>query len=365
MPVTRQNPNVAAERLAQRTLELVNIPSVSRDEAAIADYVHAAMPDRAFLVLYREDGCLCYLAPEQAGPTVFLAGHLDTVPVQGNVPGTRDAERVFGLGASDMKGGLAVMIELARWFAEERPRLPVRLGLLFFGGEELPITESPLPRFFDASGFRADLVIVLEPTDNEIHAGCLGNIEARLRFHGESAHSARPWTGTNAIELAVRGLGKLVGLERRPVEIDGLTFYEVLSVTGISGGIAANVIPAEAEAVLNFRYSPDRTSEQAEAALRELIDGVGELAIASNSPSGRVDLDVPLVRRLRRAGGFAVAPKQAWTPVAQFTERGHNAVNLGPGATRYAHRRDEQVEIGELARTYVALQTFLLDTVVA
>jgi succinyl-diaminopimelate desuccinylase len=353
----------AGESLAQRTLELVNIPSVSREEAAIADYVRAAIGVSDPELVYDADNCLCYLAPEQSAPVVFLAGHLDTVPAQGNLPGRRDAAHVYGLGASDMKGGVAVMIELARWFVQERPRLPVGLGLLFFGREELPVEESPLPAFFDAFDFRAELVIVLEPTDNEIHAGCLGNIEARLRFHGESAHSARPWTGTNAIDLAVRGLAKLVGREPRPVEIDGLKFYEVLSVTAISGGIAPNVIPAEAEAVLNFRYSPTRTPEEAEAALRELVDDAGELAILSNSPAGRVELAAPLVQELRRAGSFAVAPKQAWTPVAQFSERGHNAVNLGPGATRYAHRRDEQVEIAELVRTYHALQRFLTGTV--
>ena len=158
-----------------------------------------------------------------------------------------------------MKGGVAVMIELARAGAP--------FGYLFFGREELPAGESSLPTFFERHGLDADLVVMLEPTDNTIQAGCLGNLNARLVFHGTSSHSARPWLGDNAIMRAVEGLAPLASLEPNDVEIDGLVFREVLSVTQIEGGIATNVIPARAEAILNFRYAPDRTPEDAESAV--------------------------------------------------------------------------------------------------
>ncbi len=345
-----------ASSLAARALALVDIPSVSREEAAIAGYVASAMPDEPAY----GDGESSFYARRTGKPLVVLAGHLDTVPAQDNLPGRIEDGCVVGLGASDMKGGLAVMIELARWAAEARPDLEVDLGFLFFPREELPPEESPLPALFEsipALG-EAALAILLEPTDNAIHAGCLGNLNARLTFHGESAHSARPWSGVNAIELAVDGLCPLVGLEPRPVEIEGLVFREVLSLTRIAGGIADNVIPDRVEATLNFRYAPDRTPAEAEARMRELAGT--EVEILSNSPPGRVVAGTPLVERLRRAGDLAVEPKQAWTNVADFTSRGVDAVNLGPGATRYAHRRDERVEIAALERTFEALQRFAL-----
>jgi succinyl-diaminopimelate desuccinylase len=255
-----------------------------------------------------------------------------------------------------MKGGIAVMIELARWAAEAPAALD--LAFLFFVREELPADESALPRVFAEASLvlESDLVVVLEPTDNAIHAGCVGNLNATLTFRGESAHSARPWQGVNAIDLAVAGLAPVIPVSPLEVEVGGLTFVEVLSATGIQGGIASNVIPNRVEVGLNFRYAPNRSPEEAEARLRELVGG--ELEITSNSPPARVATDSPLVQRLREAGDLALEPKQAWTPVAEFAGQGLDAVNLGPGATRYAHRRDEQVEIAELERTFETLRRF-------
>ena len=350
------------DRLAARTLELIDIPSVSRDEAALADHIEALVPE-PFELLYRSDDSLFY-ATGTAGeiPLVVLAGHLDTVPAQENPPGRIDDGTVWGLGASDMKSGLAVMVELARWLAEAGPSLDLDLGLLFFGREELPPDESRLPALFAAAPAlnQAQLVVMMEPTDNTIQAGCLGHVSAELAFTGVSAHSARPWLGVNAVGVAVEGLRSILELEPRPVVISGLRFVEVLSVTGIAGGIAGNVIPDRVRCQLSYRYAPDRSPEDAEQELRRLTDGSGTLTVIGNSPPAHVVVDSPLVARLRRAGDFAVEPKQAWTPVAEFAARGLDAVNLGPGATRYAHSRDEQVEVTELVRTYGALQGFLL-----
>lgn len=333
--------NQSVDSLAQRTLELVDIPSESRSEEAALAYVRASMPTAPE---YDDDTVLFWPG------RVVLAGHLDTVPAQANLPGRVEGGFVAGLGASDMKGGCAVMLELARSGAG--------FGYLFFGREELPAGESPLPAFFERHGLDCELVLMMEPTDNEIHAGCLGNLNARLTFHGESAHSARPWTGVNAISLALDALAPLAHVEPRDVEIQGLLFREVLSITRIEGGIATNVIPAEATATLNYRYTPDRTPEDAERYLRELVDGRGELELFGNAPPARVAADAPLVRALREIADLRIAPKQAWTPVAEFSAQGLDAINFGPGATRYAHRADERVEIAELRRCYDALERF-------
>jgi succinyl-diaminopimelate desuccinylase len=287
-----------------------------------------------------------------------LAGHTDTVPEQGNLPGRIEKGAVRGLGASDMKGGLAVMIELARWAAETD--LAYDLALLFFPREELGPEDNPLPALFERAPLvdEAALVVCLEPTDNTLQLGCLGNLNARVVFEGRSAHSARPWLGVNAIGLALEGLRPVLELEPRDVEIEGLVFREVVSVTQIHGGIATNVIPARCEALLNFRYAPDRTPAEAEARIRELVGRDVEI-VHNSAPAHVASLSSPVVSALRAAGPFDVEPKQAWTNVADFAARGLDAVNLGPGATRFAHAVDEQVEIAELERTFTALQRFL------
>ena len=345
-----------APDLAGRTLELVNIPSPSRDEHRILGHVRHAV---SLPLTYSTDEALLFATARTGRPLVLLAGHLDTVPAQDNLPGRIEDGYVIGLGASDMKGGVAVMVELAGWAAAEPEGATCDLGFLFFVREELPVEESALPRVFAEAPLvrESDLVVVLEPTDNAIHAGCLGNLNATAVFRGESAHSARPWQGVNAIDVAVRGLAPVVAAEPVEVEVGGLTFIEVLSATGIEGGIADNVIPDRVEVRLNYRYAPVREPAEAEQRLRELVGG--EVEITSNSPPARVATDSELVDRLRRAGDLAIEPKQAWTPVAEFAAEGLDAVNLGPGATRYAHRRDERVEIAELERTFETLRRFV------
>ena len=359
MTFARQNPHVpdaeAGRRLAERTLALVNIPSISRSEAEAMAYVRAELPLEP--VLSSDDVLFATSTRRDGRPLVLLAGHVDTVPAQGNLPGGIEGDAVIGLGASDMKGGLAVMLELAVWARSTECELD--LGFVFFTREELPAEESPVPAFLQTcpEATEAELVVVLEPTDNQLHVGCVGNLSAQLTFRGVSAHSARPWSGENAIHKAAAALAPLAELAPLEVEVDGLVFREVVSVVGIEGGIADNVVPDRCVARLNYRYAPGRSREQAEAYLRELV-GEAEIEILGNSAPAHVVVDRPLVTRLREAGGFAVEPKQAWTPVAQFAEAGLDAVKLGPGATRYAHRADERVEIPELVRTYEALRRF-------
>ena len=334
------------ERLAARTLELVDIPSESRDEARLAEHVADVL--RAGGVAVTDLGDTCVLAGDPAAE-VLLGGHLDTVPAQGNRPGRRDAERVHGLGASDMLGAVAVMIELALAGAPFR--------FLFFGREELGLPESALSPLLARARDRldAELVVMMEPTDNELHAGCLGNINATWRFTGVAGHSARPWQADNAIEHAARGVAVLAAHEPQPHAFGDLKFWETASVTRISGGIAGNVIPDAAEAHVNYRYPPGWTPEQAEARLAELVDGHGILEVTSNSPSAPVALDSPLARSLVRHGSLLVRPKQAWTPVAEFAAAGLPAVNFGPGEPAMAHKREESVRVAALVRSYEVL----------
>jgi succinyl-diaminopimelate desuccinylase len=339
----------SGERLASRTLQLIDIASESRAETALARHIATVLTDGGVPLRDLGDDCLLAGAPDAP---VLLAGHLDTVPAQDNRPGRRDDRRVHGLGASDMKGALAVMVELALAGAPFR--------CLFFGREELPVAESALAPLLERERAALDcgLVLMMEPTDNEVHAGCLGNVNARWVFHGRSGHSARPWTADNAIERAAAGVSALAAHDPEPCDFDGLRFVEVASVTTIRGGIALNVIPDRVECGLNFRYAPGRAPQAAERRLRELTAGHGELLIDSNAPSAPVAVANPLTRSLVAHGGIAVAPKQAWTPVAEFAAAGLDAVNFGPGAPAQAHRQDESIEVDALVRCFTILESW-------
>jgi succinyl-diaminopimelate desuccinylase len=337
-----------ARRLAARTLEVVDFPSESRNEAALAEHVLSVVPGA------RDAGDGCVLVGD--GPVV-LAGHLDTVPAQGNIPGRLEGDAVHGLGASDMKAALAVMIELA--IAGRAPGTT----LCFFPREELPVAESALTPLLERepSLRAAEVAIVMEPTANAIHAGCLGNISATWTFHGVSGHSARPWLADNAIERAARGIAELsrVAAPQRE-QFEGLEFVEAISVVGIEGGIARNVIPDRVTAQVNYRYAPGRSAQDADARLHALCDGEHrELEIESNAPSAPVAISHPFVQRLIEAGSLEIAPKQAWTPVAEFARVGVPAVNFGPGDPAFAHRRDEQVGVDALVRSFRTLEAVL------
>ena len=335
-----------ADRLADRTLELIDVPSESRDEAALAEHVLKVLRDGGVPVSDAGDACIVAGSHEAQ---ITLAGHLDTVPAQDNRPGSRDDEAVHGLGAADMKGALAVMVELAL------AGLPYRY--VFFPREELPHVESALTPLLDRSPElrETQLAIVMEPTSNDIHAGCVGNINAKLIAHGKSGHSARPWNADNAIHKLARAIQAIAGVPYDDVEFEGLTFVEAMSVTLVSGGIAQNVIPDRAEALVNYRYAPGRTANEAERRLHAICDPVAELEVFSNAPSGAVPSGNAVVERMRDMG-LAWEPKQAWTPVAEFALAGVDAINFGPGEPRFAHTREEQISLNNLVRSYHVLE---------
>ena len=345
------------DRLAARTLELIDVPSESRNEDDLAALVRDVLRDAGA----RDAGDTCVLAgTTERGdrPLVLLAGHLDTVPAQDNRPGHRDGGAVHGLGAADMKGAVAVMVELALSGLGERANVDV--GYVFFGREELPVVHSALTPLLEREPglCDADAVIVMEPTANAIHAGCLGNINAAWTFPGTSGHSARPWLADNAIHRAGAGIDALAQVPYEPREFDGLRFVQVVSVTRIQGGIAGNVIPDRAVAHVNFRYAPGTSAEEAEALLRGWCEPYGSLEIESNAPSAPVATGNDLVQRLIAAGDLEIAPKQAWTPVAEFAAAGYPAINFGPGETSQAHQRGEGIGIDRLLGAHRVLEAF-------
>lgn len=363
MAATRFSSPQLGARLAARTLELVDIASESGAERDIFDRVLGEL--RGAGVPARDAGDTCILAGASARsdrPLVLLAGHLDTVPAQGNLPGRATADLVTGLGAADMKGGVAVLLELARApSARGGAARAADVGLLLFGREELPAKQSALTPLLDRERAlrEADLAVMLEPTGNVVQAGCLGNLDATWTFHGRAGHSARPWLADNAIDHAVAGIAELHATEPTRVAVDGLSFTQVASVTSVHAGVAPNVIPGTCTANVNFRYSPTVSPDEAARILRERCERHGELRVRGNSRGALPPHDNPLMDRLVECSGAAAEPKQAWTPVAEFAAAGIDAVNLGPGDPALAHRVDERVSVHALVRSYELLEAFL------
>ncbi|MBI5535656.1 MAG: succinyl-diaminopimelate desuccinylase [Deltaproteobacteria bacterium] len=345
--------------LVERLLELCSIPSPTGQEAALSDAIAAQIGrERPDLAIRRHGSSL--VIPIRAGASthhVVLAGHLDTVRSEQDGPVRLEGDQLFGCGASDMKSGLAMMLEIA-----SRPG-PGQLGLtlVFYAGEEGPYAGNELERVLcdDELVRGASFAVCLEPSDNELQLGCAGTLHARLTFEGRSAHSARPWQGDNAIHKASALLAEIAAIEPRWTEIDGLRFATVTSVTMASGGMGRNVVPPRFEMNVNHRFAPGTTIAQATAAIESLVAGRAQVEIVDAAPSALPHRDHPLVQSLCECGVKGVSAKQAWTDVARFSQHGVPAVNFGPGVQAQAHQRNEWASVRQLEEGMGVLRKWL------
>lgn len=351
-----------ARRLADTTLALCRVPSVTGDERLLADELERRL--RALPDVHVQRVGESVIADIGDGPVIALFGHSDTVRPADDQPLGIEGDRLYGCGASDMKGGLAVMLELLAEASRGEHR-GVRLRCVFYDKEEGPADESGLIRLLAAPApVDADVVLALclEPTDNRIEAGCVGGLHARVTVPGRRAHSARPWQGKNALHAAAELLGALRDRERREVVIDGLTFYEVLSATQASTENSRNVVPDRFVINLNFRFAPGRPSASAIEELQTFVTAHAPGAtvdIIDVAQSGAVRLDQPALQMWMTAQQLTVAAKQAWTDVARLTSRGIAAVNFGPGETAQAHQARESISIAALAVHHEAMRALL------
>jgi succinyl-diaminopimelate desuccinylase len=333
---------------------LVDIPSATGSEEQIRD----AVAKRLSKLDPRAIGKSVVVGRRTGRPLIALYGHLDTVPEQGNLPARVKGDRVHGLGATDMKSGLAVMIALLEDPAIARGPFDV-LGV-FYDAEEGPAAGNGLERVLDETPdlLEAEFSIVMEPTDGELQLGCQGAINATVEFHGVAAHSARPWLGENAITKAAWWLGEIDRRSWRDVMVGGLTFKETFAVTTATAGVARNVIPATFTLNLNHRFAPDRTMAQAEALVREVCASADRVEIVDRAAAAPIPEGNPHLDRLRGLVSV-VSAKTAWTDVARLTERGLAAVNYGPGEVALAHRADESVAIAPLETCFTVMRELL------
>jgi succinyl-diaminopimelate desuccinylase len=338
------------------TAFLVDTPSVSGDERALADWAHDRLSGLPGLRVDR-DGDAVVARTELGRPTrVVLAGHLDTVPIADNVPSRREGDRLYGCGSADMKAGVAVMLHLAATVHEPR----YDLTYVLYDCEEVESDRNGLGRLarHHPDWLVADLAILMEPTDGEVEAGCQGTLRVEATVPGVRAHSARSWLGDNAIHRAGELLARLEGYQpRRPV-VDGLAYREGLNAVLVRGGVAGNVIPDECVVTVNYRFAPDRSPEEALAHVREALAPY-DCALVDAAPAARPGLDQPLAQELVAAVGREPRAKYGWTDVARFSALGMPAVNYGPGDPNLAHTRDEHVELPQVADCARVLRDWL------
>ena len=337
---------------AALTASIVDVPSVSGDEAVLAGAIESALRALPHLAVYRDGNSIVARTGLGRGQRVILAGHIDTVPVAGNLPSRveRDPasaqDRLYGCGTTDMKAGVAVQLRLAASVPE-----PVRdVTYVFYDCEEVEAARNGLGRLSRSNpGLLAgDFAVLMEPSGCEIEGGCQGTMRAEVTAAGLRAHSARSWMGRNAIHEAGRIIDILRRYEPRQPEVDGLRYHEGLNAVGITGGVAGNVIPDRCVVTVNYRFAPDRDAAAAEQHLREVFSG-WEVAIVDVAPGARPGLDQGPAASFAAAVGGAPRAKLGWTDVARFAELGIPAVNYGPGISEIAHTPDEYVEIPKIA----------------
>lgn len=348
------------DHLARLTLDLCRIPSETGEEAEIADLVQRRCEGAVGAENVRRIGhsvvCAEPAEPGDRRPTVALVGHLDTVRCAERQRYEIADGRVYGCGATDMKAGVAVMLALLDERAALRSARPV---WIFYDREEGPAHENGLEPVLTSGALpEIDFAFVLEPTDRAVQAGCVGTINATVTVRGRRAHAARPWLGDNAIYRAIPLLERLRAREPRTVEVGGLTYRETMVATQARTVNSNNVVPDAVRINVNQRFSPASSLDEAEAELRAVVGGDGEIEVTDRAPSGEPFADHPLVRGWIAAEGLEVQPKQAWTDVARLGAHGIPAVNFGPGETAQAHQADEWCAIEGLAHCHAALLRF-------
>jgi succinyl-diaminopimelate desuccinylase len=347
--------------LLARTAALIDVPSPSRGEAELADLVETELRALPWLSVHRIGDNVVARSEQGHAQRVLLVGHLDTVPANGNDRAKIDGDTLWGLGSADMKGGLAVLLELARTM----PATAIDVTYVFYACEEIEAAANGLRHLYEVRPdlLEGDLALIGEPTNGQLEAGCQGTMRMRLTMTGQRAHTARPWMGRNAIHRLGRVLAILDDYEPRQPDLLGCRYREALQAVFVEGGVAGNVVPDSAVVTINHRFAPDRSPAEAEAHVREVLapvlDAGDELEVVDVAAGAPPALDNPLLAAFVGRADLGVVAKLGWTDVARFAEHGVPAANFGPGDATLAHTADERLEREPLEWTFRVLRALL------
>ena len=347
------------------TAQMVDMPSESFNEGPITDWFEAELRKIPGLTVDRVGDNVVARTNLGRKHRVLLGGHTDTVPANNNATARVEGKTLWGLGSADMKGGLAVMLELARSIPE--PALDVTY--LFYAREEVAIRHNGLRELFELRPdlCEADVAVLGEPTHAVLEAGCQGTMRFELTFAGKRAHTARAWMGRNAIHRLSGLLETLEAYEARQPVLDGCQFHEGMQAVFVEGGVAGNVVPDSVKLTINHRFAPDRSIEEATAHVEELVapflEAGDTIEVVDASPAAAPGMNHPLLAALAGRNDLEVRAKLGWTDVAFFAERGLPAVNFGAGDPLLAHTREERVEEPYLQIVFLALAQLLTDAV--
>ncbi|MEU7692079.1 succinyl-diaminopimelate desuccinylase [Microbispora hainanensis] len=339
------------------TARLVDIESVSGAEKALADAIEEALAPLPNLTVLRDGDAVVARTDLGRAERVVIAGHIDTVPVAGNLPSRVQDGVLYGCGTSDMKSGVAVQLKLCLLAEPNRD-----LTFVFYDCEEVEAERSGLLRLTRThpEWIMGDFAVVMEPTDGLIEGGCQGTLRAEITVKGVRAHSARSWEGVNAIHDVAPVLDILRRYEARQPVVDGLRFHEGLNAVGIRGGVAGNVIPDECVVTVNYRFAPDRTLEEAFAHVQEVFDGF-DVRLTDGAPGARPGLTHPVAAAFAAAIGGTPRAKLGWTDVARFSALGMPAVNCGPGNPDIAHTAGENVSLAKIVESERRMTSWLTE----
>jgi succinyl-diaminopimelate desuccinylase len=337
-----------------------DIPSVSGEETALADAIFDAISPLDHLEVYRDGDTIVARTNLGRSQRAVIAGHIDTVPINGNVP-TKDIDVdgrpfMWGRGTVDMKAGVAVQLKLAAELTAPR----VDVTWMWYDHEEVDADLNGLTRLARSRPdlFVGDFAILGEPSNGEVEGGCNGNLRAIVRTHGVRAHSARAWIGENAIHKAAPILARLADYRPREIEVEGLVYREGLNAVRINGGVAGNVIPDLCAVEVNYRFAPSRDVAEAEHHVRDVFSGF-DVEIVDAAAGARPGLDAPLAQEFLAAVGAEPRPKYGWTDVARFSALGVPAVNYGPGDPHLAHHDEERVPLAQIEAVEQGLRAWL------
>jgi succinyl-diaminopimelate desuccinylase len=341
---------------ADLTAHLVDVESVSGAEQPLADAIFAAVSALPHLTVHRDGNAIVARTEFGRAERVVLAGHIDTVPVAGNLPSRRQDGMLYGCGSCDMKAGVAVQLRLAAQLTSALRDVTY----VFYDCEEVEAERNGLLRLSRNRPelLTADFAVLMEPSGAVVEGGCQGTLRADIVAAGERAHSARSWMGSNAIHSAGGILDVLRAYQARQPVVDGLGYHEGLNAVGISGGVAGNVIPDECVVTVNFRFAPDRSPEQAAEHVREVFSGF-EVRVTDAASGARPGLQHPAAASFVAAVGGEPRSKLGWTDVARFDALGVPAVNYGPGDPQLAHSRNEHVPVAQIEQCETRMLTWL------